>query len=167
MQRPGRFTPGRETRCPFYRRLGGPQVRSGRVRKISPPPGFLFFLLYSILHPYLFLHLYCPAFCLTTQTSIFPAGFEPATPTSDRPKTFALDRSPTGIGSISGPSTPWPVTIPTALSRPTNCDTSEPSYSVTYTERTHAPHRRAWIRHPCFRHQFTPFTPGYQRLISS
>jgi hypothetical protein len=25
---------------PLYRRLGGPQNRSGRVRKISPPPGF-------------------------------------------------------------------------------------------------------------------------------
>jgi hypothetical protein len=24
----------------MYRRLGGPQGRSGRVRKISPPPGF-------------------------------------------------------------------------------------------------------------------------------
>jgi hypothetical protein len=38
--RPGRFTPGKETRYPLYRRLGGPQVRSGRLRKISPPPGF-------------------------------------------------------------------------------------------------------------------------------
>jgi hypothetical protein len=28
------------TRYPLYRRLGGPQSRSGRVRKISPPPGF-------------------------------------------------------------------------------------------------------------------------------
>jgi hypothetical protein len=28
------------TRYPIYRRLGGPQGRSGRVRKISPPPGF-------------------------------------------------------------------------------------------------------------------------------
>jgi hypothetical protein len=28
------------TRYPLYRRLGGPQGRSGRVRKISPPPGF-------------------------------------------------------------------------------------------------------------------------------
>jgi hypothetical protein len=28
----------RETRRPLYRRLGGPQGRSGRVRKISPPP---------------------------------------------------------------------------------------------------------------------------------
>jgi len=25
---------------PLYRRLGGPQGRSGQVRKISPPPGF-------------------------------------------------------------------------------------------------------------------------------
>jgi hypothetical protein len=38
--RPGRFTPGKETRYPLYRRLGGPQGRSGRMRKISPPPGF-------------------------------------------------------------------------------------------------------------------------------
>jgi hypothetical protein len=37
---PGRFTPGKETRYPLYRRLGGPQGRSGRVRKISPPPVF-------------------------------------------------------------------------------------------------------------------------------
>jgi hypothetical protein len=37
--RPGRFTPVKETRYPLYR-LGEPQGRSGRVRKISPPPGF-------------------------------------------------------------------------------------------------------------------------------
>jgi hypothetical protein len=37
--RPGRFTPGK-TRYPLYRRLGEPQRRYGRVRKISPPPGF-------------------------------------------------------------------------------------------------------------------------------
>jgi hypothetical protein len=30
----------RKTRYPLYRRLGGPQGRSGRVRKISPQPGF-------------------------------------------------------------------------------------------------------------------------------
>ena len=36
---PGRFTPGK-TRYPLYRRLGGPQGRSGRVRKISPPSAF-------------------------------------------------------------------------------------------------------------------------------
>ena len=34
--RPGHFTPGK-TRCPLYRMLCGPQGRSGRVRKISPP----------------------------------------------------------------------------------------------------------------------------------
>ena len=32
------FTPGK-TRYPLYRRLGGPQGLSGRVRKISPPTG--------------------------------------------------------------------------------------------------------------------------------
>ena len=35
----GYFTPGK-TRYPLYRRLGGPQGRSGWGRKISPPPGF-------------------------------------------------------------------------------------------------------------------------------
>jgi hypothetical protein len=33
------FTPGK-TRYPLYRRLSGPQGRSGQVRKISPPLGF-------------------------------------------------------------------------------------------------------------------------------
>jgi hypothetical protein len=32
--------PPGKTRYPLYRRLGGPQGRSGRVRKISPPPEF-------------------------------------------------------------------------------------------------------------------------------
>jgi hypothetical protein len=38
--RPGHFLPPGKTRYPLYRRLGGPQGRSGQVRKISPPPGF-------------------------------------------------------------------------------------------------------------------------------
>jgi len=33
------LTPGK-TRYPLYRTLGGPQGRSGQVRKILPPPGF-------------------------------------------------------------------------------------------------------------------------------
>ena len=33
--RPGRFIPVKETRFPFYRRMGGPQRRCGYVRKIS------------------------------------------------------------------------------------------------------------------------------------
>jgi hypothetical protein len=32
-----RFLPSGKTRYPLYRRLRGPQVRSGQVRKISPP----------------------------------------------------------------------------------------------------------------------------------
>ena len=38
--RPGRSLRRGMTRYPLYRRLGGPQGRSGPVRKISPPPGF-------------------------------------------------------------------------------------------------------------------------------
>jgi hypothetical protein len=38
--RPGRSLPPGKTRYPLYRRLGGPQGRSGQVRKISPPPVF-------------------------------------------------------------------------------------------------------------------------------
>jgi hypothetical protein len=36
---PATFTPGK-TRYPLYGRLGGPRSRPGKVRKISPPPGF-------------------------------------------------------------------------------------------------------------------------------
>ena len=38
--RPGRSLPPGKTRYPLYRRLGGPQGRSGRMGKILPPPGF-------------------------------------------------------------------------------------------------------------------------------
>ena len=37
--RPGRSLLPGKTRYPLYRRLGGPQGRSGQVRKISPPTG--------------------------------------------------------------------------------------------------------------------------------
>ena len=36
---PGHSLPPGKTRYPLYRRLGGPQGRSGQVRKISPPAG--------------------------------------------------------------------------------------------------------------------------------
>jgi len=38
--RPSRSLPLGKTRYSLYRRLGGPQGRSGQVRKISPSPGF-------------------------------------------------------------------------------------------------------------------------------
>ena len=38
---PPALPPGK-TRYPLYKRLGGPQGRSGRVRKISPPTGIRF-----------------------------------------------------------------------------------------------------------------------------
>jgi hypothetical protein len=37
--RPGRFTPGNDP-VPIVQETGWPQGRSGRVLKISPPPGF-------------------------------------------------------------------------------------------------------------------------------
>ena len=51
--------------------------------------------------------LLCPGFAFcpyctthTTQTAMPPAGFEPAIPASDRPQTFVLNRSATGIGNF-------------------------------------------------------------------
>jgi hypothetical protein len=38
--RPGRFTPRKEHGISLYKRIGGPQGRSGRVQKSYPPPGF-------------------------------------------------------------------------------------------------------------------------------
>ena len=38
--RPGRLTPGKETRYLLCKGLRGPQGRSGRVRKTPPRPGF-------------------------------------------------------------------------------------------------------------------------------
>jgi hypothetical protein len=39
MPHPGRFLPPGKTRYPLYRRLGGPQGRSGQLRETSPPAG--------------------------------------------------------------------------------------------------------------------------------
>ena len=64
-----------------------------------PPAGCFLFSLCTLS---LLLCPDCPgfAFCpyCTTQTSMPPAGFEPAIPASDRPQTFALDRSATNNG---------------------------------------------------------------------
>ena len=71
-------------------------------RKLLIYTDFVFCIfLYSVLRPYLCLCLDCPAFLPfvfiynTTQTSMPPAGFEPATPASD-----PLDRSATGMGNL-------------------------------------------------------------------
>jgi hypothetical protein len=105
--RPGRFTPGKETRYPLYRRLGGPESRSGWVRKILFPPEFIFCALSVSLFPY------CPGFafglyCTThaTQTFMPLVVFEPAIPASDRLQTLALERSASGIGKIRSPDPP-------------------------------------------------------------
>ena len=99
--RPGSFTPGKETHFPLYRRRGGPQGQSGRGEKSRLHRYFFCILLYSVLHPHLFLFLECPLFCLylrhTKQISMPPAGFEPAIPASALPQTLTLYRSATAI----------------------------------------------------------------------
>jgi hypothetical protein len=40
MPPPGGFNPGKETRYPLYRRVGGKQIRSERQRKMSSTSGF-------------------------------------------------------------------------------------------------------------------------------
>ena len=96
----------------------------GKSRPPSPLQGI--FCSFFVLHPHLFVLIvlafaffpYCTT--NTTQTSMSRAGFEPATPASDRPQTAALDRSATGIdNSVPRPSSSQRVALPTELSRPT------------------------------------------------
>jgi len=47
---PTALPPGKETLYPLYRRLGGPQSRSGRVQKISSPPVFDLRILQPVAH---------------------------------------------------------------------------------------------------------------------
>ena len=71
------------------------------------------FLYYLVLYLYLirtsffvliFLHFaFCPYSQQTTQISMPPAGFDPATPASDRPQNLAFDRSANRIGRDSIP----------------------------------------------------------------
>jgi hypothetical protein len=51
---------------------------------------FVLIVLHFAFFPYCTTH--------TTQTSMFPLGFEPAIPAGERPQTLALDRSATGSG---------------------------------------------------------------------
>jgi hypothetical protein len=86
----------KETLYPLCRRLGGPQCRSGRVRKSRPHRDFFFsfsFRTLSVLSSDCSGFAFCP-YCTThiTQTFMPLARFEPAIPASDRPQTLALDR---------------------------------------------------------------------------
>ena len=109
--RPRRLYTRETFRYPSYRRLTGPQGRSGRVSKIFAPFGIFFCSLF-VLYPYFFVltFLYfasCP-YCTThtTQKPMHPVEFKTAVPVSDVPQTLALERSPTGIGGIRSPNHP-------------------------------------------------------------
>ena len=77
--RAGPFTLRKETRYPLYRRPGGPHGRSGRVRKITPLPGFdprtvqpvaSRYTDWAILAPiqYRYIPVYCVQVCITRGT---------------------------------------------------------------------------------------------------
>ena len=89
--RPRHFPPGKNTRYPLYRRVGGPQGRSGRVRKKFPPPlaGFYFsILLYSVCTSSVLVSLSCLScvlpFVLRTHHTNFhaPNGIQTRNPTT-------------------------------------------------------------------------------------
>jgi hypothetical protein len=122
----GRFTPGKTpgTHC-----IGGWVCLRAGLDAYGKPPSHQDFcvLLYSVLHPYLFLYLDFPAFCilslLTPQRQVFlpSLGFEPANPASDGPQILALDVSANGIGrdSIPGALSPWRVSVRNTITWPT------------------------------------------------
>jgi hypothetical protein len=64
--RPSRLATGKETRHPLQRRLGGPQGRSERMRKISPTLGFDPLTAKPVLSRY--------THYLSQSTAVFPNG---------------------------------------------------------------------------------------------
>ena len=93
-----------------------------KVRWLDNGGNFLFSLctLSVLLCPNCPGFAFCP-YCTshTTQASMPPAGFEPATPASEQPQILALDRSATGIDRIRSPDRPAPSESLHQASRPT------------------------------------------------
>jgi hypothetical protein len=72
---------------------------------MHPPPGWSCICVLFVLYPYFFVLIILAFvfFFLTVQnpqTSMPPAGYEPAIPAGERPQILALDRSVTGIGGF-------------------------------------------------------------------
>jgi hypothetical protein len=97
----------------------GPQGRSKRVRKTSPPPptnrvsfyhrALCSYLIRACVLVFIVLHFAFLSLLTTHKTSMPRAGFEPATPASDRQQPLPLDGSVTGIGREFDPRTAQPV----------------------------------------------------------
>ena len=80
---------------------------------------------------------FCP-YCTTqiTQASMPPAGFKPAIPEVERPKTYVLDRMTTGIGGIE----PAIFRLAVQCSASANCATANPPppiFKITVTFSLH------------------------------
>jgi hypothetical protein len=78
-----------------HRRLGGPQERSGRVWKISPPNGIR-----SSDFP-AHRRRYTDCAIPAHETSLLPVAFKPTVPASERQQTPAIERAATGTGAFS------------------------------------------------------------------
>ena len=92
----GHFTPGQEIRCPLYTSLGGLQGGFGRMRTISPLPGFCLFSCtrYFISTCFFVSTVLHFAICLYS-----PRIIQISCPRRDsNPQTLAVDHSATRIG---------------------------------------------------------------------
>ena len=104
--------PRERTRYPLNRRLGTSQhgYRSfeKKIDTLFLGGNSFCILFYSVCTSSVFVSLswlscifpLCPYLQHTTQTSMPPAGFEPATPAGERPQNYAIDRATTGIDNI-------------------------------------------------------------------
>ena len=121
----------------MYRRLGGPQGRSVQVRKISPPPGFFFLTKYFILsfkqHNPINNRFHQPISHLQKTASQYTSDSaqrsykhvlcvkKSQTTSASSPQLGSIETMvslTSRIHSIPGPSSPYPVAIPTELSDP-------------------------------------------------
>ena len=106
--RPGRFTPGKNTRYPLYKMLGVPQARCGRVRTNSPHLQFCI-LLYSVctsslLGSFSWLSCILPFVCTYNTQHKHPCSvrIRIRSPNRQEARDF-LDHTATGVGWDSKP----------------------------------------------------------------
>jgi hypothetical protein len=103
-----------KTRYTLCRRLGGPQGRSGRVRKISPPPGFFFNLYVSCASLFWYWTFNGRLYRIVLHSVDFSSRKYPTASVGSEPAILGTRGQQ---DSIPGPSSPLPVAIPTEISR--------------------------------------------------
>jgi hypothetical protein len=110
-----RFMPGKETRYSLNRRFGGPQGRSGRVSKTSPPQEFFYFSfsLFLLLPTSFFVLVVLALPCLFTVQHTTQIFIRTRNPSKRSAAVFRLRPLGHWDGhSIPGSSSPQRVSIP-------------------------------------------------------